>query len=232
VAKSSKKRAPKRVFKRSVLLSAAVERYVAREITRETPAQARLRRETAKLPMGMMQIGADQGAFFGVLVRLMGVRRALEIGTFTGYSALAVAAALPKDGTLTACDVSEEWTAMARRAWKEAGVAGKIDLRLAPALDTLAALLKEGKGGTYDFAFIDADKTSYDAYYEACLKLLRRGGLIALDNMLWGGAVADPKEKDPDTRALRALNKKIRDDARVDAVLLTVGDGVMLARKK
>jgi predicted O-methyltransferase YrrM len=214
------------------LTAPAVEDYVSRVITRETPVQARLRRETAAMPMGMMQIGADQGAFFALLVRLTGARRALEIGTFTGYSALAVAAALPRGGRLIACDVNEGWTSVARRYWKEAGVSDKVDLRLAPARETLAALLREGKAGTFDFAFIDADKTSYDAYYEACLKLVRPGGLIALDNMLWGGSVADPSVKDADTRAIRALNRKIRDDRRVEACLLTVGDGVMLARRK
>lgn len=222
-----KSRGPKRS-----LVPAEVERYVSGVVTRETPAQARLRRETARLPMGRMQIGADQGAFFALLAHLTGARRALEIGTFTGYSALAVAAALPPQGRLTACDVSEEWTSMARKHWGAAGVSSKIDLRLAPARETLAALVREGKANTYDFAFIDADKTSYDAYYEACLTLVRPNGLIALDNMLWGGAVADPAVKDPDTRALRALNRKIRNDRRVEACLLTVGDGVMLVRKK
>jgi predicted O-methyltransferase YrrM len=217
---------------RRTLLAPDIERYVSRVITRETPAQQRLRRETAAMPMGLMQIGADQGAFFSLLVRLTGAKRALEIGTFTGYSALAVAAALPDDGRLTACDVNAEWTAVARRYWEQAGVSRKVDLRLGPALDTLAALKREGASGSYDFAFIDADKTGYDAYYEACLELLRPGGLIALDNMLWGGAVADPSVRDADTRALRALNLKVRDDARVESCLLTVGDGVMLVRKK
>lgn len=221
------KKAPKRS-----LVGEKIEEYVTRTITRETPVQQRLRRETAQLPMGMMQIGADQGAFFSQLIRLTGARRAIEIGVFTGYSALAVAQALPEDGKLVACDVSEEWTAIARRHWKEAGVERKIDLRLAPALETLKALKREGGAGAYDFAFIDADKSAYDAYYEACLELIRPNGLIALDNMLWGGAVADGKAKDPDTRALRALNLKIREDDRVEACLLTVGDGVMLVRKK
>jgi caffeoyl-CoA O-methyltransferase len=155
----------------------------------------------------------------------------LEIGVFTGYSALAVAQALPEDGRLVALDVSAEWTAIARRFWKEAGVAHKIDLRLGPALETLQTLRKE-KAKPFDFAFIDADKTNYDAYYEACLSLLRPGGLIAVDNVLWSGAVADPKAQDDNTRALRALNRKIRGDRRVEACLLTVGDGVALIRKK
>jgi O-methyltransferase len=218
-------------MKRS-LVSSTIEHYVSEVITRETPLQKRLRAETAALPKGRMQIGADQGALFGLLVRLLGVRRALEIGTFTGYSALAVAAALPADGKLVTCDVSEEWTRIARRYWAEAGLAGRIELRLGPALDTLATLLRQQGAGSFDFAFIDADKTEYDAYYEACLQLVRAGGLLAIDNMLWDGAVANPAVQDAETQALRALGGKIRDDARVEACLLTVGDGVMLARKK
>jgi O-methyltransferase len=209
-----------------------VERYVSHVITRETPLQQRLRAETAGLPQAGMQVGPDQGKLLALLVHLIGARRALEIGTFTGYSALAVAAALPADGKLIACDISAEWTRIARRYWDEAGVSGRIELRLGPARDTLAALIRDGAAGSFDFAFIDADKTGYDAYYEACLTLLRPGGLIALDNMLWNGAVADPRVQDPDTSALRALNVKIRDDARVESCLLTVGDGVMLARKR
>ena len=214
------------------LFSPKVERYVSEDITRETPVQKRLRAETARLPQGGMQIGADQGALFALLARSIGARMAVEVGTFTGYSALAVATALPPDGKLVCCDVSEEWTAIARRYWKEAGVAARIDLRIAPAQKTLAALQVEHGEGSFDFAFIDADKAGYDAYYEACLILLRSGGLIALDNMLWSGKVADPKIHDADTDALRALNAKIRDDARVESCLLTVGDGVMLARKR
>jgi predicted O-methyltransferase YrrM len=209
-----------------------VERYVSHVITRETPLQQRLRAETAGLPQAGMQVGPDQGKLLALLVHLIGARRALEIGTFTGYSALAVAAALPADGKLIACDISAEWTRIARRYWDEAGVSGRIELRLGPARDTLAALIRDGAAGSFDFAFIDADKTGYDAYYEACLTLLRPGGLIALDNMLWNGAVADPRVQDPDTSALCALNVKIRDDARVESCLLTVGDGVMLARKR
>jgi caffeoyl-CoA O-methyltransferase len=179
-----------------------------------------------------MQIGADQGALLALLVRSLDARMALEIGTFTGYSALAVAAALPPGGKLVCCDISDEWTTIARRYWKEAGVAEKIELRLAPALQSLRALERERGAGSFDFAFVDADKTAYDAYYESCLKLLRPGGLVAFDNVLWSGTVADPKAHDADTDALRALNLKIRDDARVDSCLLTVGDGVMLARKR
>ena len=213
------------------LVPARVERYVTEEITRETPLQKRLRAETARLPQGGMQIGADQGALLALLVRSINTRMALEIGTFTGYSALAVTMALPAGGKLVCCDKSEEWTAIARRHWREAGVAAKIELRLGPALDTLAALERERCAGSFDFAFIDADKAAYDAYYEGCLRLLRPGGLIALDNMLWSGEVANPKTRDADTHALRALNAKIRDDGRVDSCLLTIGDGVMLARK-
>jgi predicted O-methyltransferase YrrM len=214
------------------LLPEAVERYVTQDITRETDIQKKLRAETARLPEAGMQIGADQGALLALLVRSVSARMAIEIGTFTGYSALAVAPALAAGGRLFCCDVSEEWTAIARRYWKQAGVAERIELRLAPALKTLPALRADHGAGSFDFAFIDADKSSYDAYYEACLDLIRTGGLIALDNMLWSGTVADPNVHDADTDALRALNAKIRDDRRVDACLLTVGDGLMLARKR
>jgi len=214
------------------LLPARVEHYVTREIARETPLQQRLRDETARMPHSGMQISADQGALLALLVQSIGAKKAIEIGTFTGYSALVVALALPADGKLVCCDVSEEWTAIARGYWNEAGVAQRIDLRLAPALETLASLEAEHGAASFDFAFIDADKSSYDAYYERCLRLIRPGGLIALDNMLWSGNVANAKLHDADTDALRALNAKIRDDARVDCSLLTVGDGVMLARKR
>jgi predicted O-methyltransferase YrrM len=214
------------------LLPEAVERYVSQDIARETPVQKKLRAETARLPQGGMQIGADQGALLALLARTVGAGRAVEIGTFTGYSALAVAAVLPADGKLYCCDKSEEWTAVARRYWKEAGLDGRIELRLGPALETLADLRAEFGPGSFDFAFIDADKSAYDTYYEACLALLRTGGLVALDNMLWSGEVANRAVRDADTSALRKLNAKIRDDARVDCCLLTVGDGVMLARKR
>lgn len=176
-----------------------------------------------------MQIGQDQAAFLALLVRLIGARNALEIGTFTGLSALAVAGALPSDGRLITCDVSEEWTAVARRYWKEAGLADRIELRLGPGTETLATLRRERGAGCFEFAFIDADKPSYDAYYEACLHLVRPGGLIALDNMLWSGRVIDSEDQDPKTAAIRALNLKIRDDPRVRACLVSVGDGIMLA---
>jgi len=214
------------------LVPDAVERYVSVEISRETPLQRRLREETSHLKHAGMQIGADQGALLAMLVRSVGAKRAIEIGTFTGYSALAVASALPAGGKLVCCDVSDEWTTIGRKYWQEAGVADRIDLKLAPATETLAALIQNGGAGTFDFAFIDADKPNYDSYYESCLTLLRPGGLISLDNMLWSGKVADPQIHDADTDALRALNAKIRDDARVHACLLTVGDGVMLAQKR
>jgi O-methyltransferase len=201
-------------------------------MTRESPLQQRLREETHALPMGMMQIGADQGALLKLLVRAVDARRAVEIGTFTGYSSLVVAAALPADGKLVCCDISDEWTRIGKRYWEEAGVAARIDLRLGPALKTLETLLREHGAGSFDFAFIDADKSNYDGYYESCLKLIRVGGLILLDNMLWSGKVAQPDVHDPDTDALRALDAKIRDDTRVDSCLLTVGDGVMVARKR
>jgi len=214
------------------LLPEAVERYVTQEISHETDVQRRLRAETAGMPHGGMQIGADQGAFFSLLIRAISARKAIEIGTFTGYSALSVASALPEGGKLVACDVSEEWTSIARRHWQEAGVASKIDLRIGPATETLAKLLDSDGPAAFDFAFIDADKTSYDAYYEACLKLVRPNGLIAIDNVLWSGKVADPAVHDDSTDALRALNEKICRDTRVEASLLTIGDGVMLVRVK
>jgi O-methyltransferase len=214
------------------LLPEAVDDYLRTVVARETPVQQRLRAETARLPMGGMQIGADQGVLLAFLVRLIGARNAIEVGTFTGYSALCVASALPAGGRLVCCDVSEEWTSIARRYWAEAGVADRIELHLRPAQLTLAELLRGKGAGAFDFAFIDADKTGYDTYYEACLALIRAGGLIAIDNVLWSGTVADPADQRPDTVALRNLTAKIRDDSRVDACLLSVGDGVLLARKR
>ncbi len=214
------------------LLPDEIEQYALEMVSPETRAQERLRVRTAPLERAEMQIGRDQAAFFSMLVRFAGVRRALEVGTFTGYSALAVALALPEGGKLVCCDRSEEWTAMAREAWSEAGVTERIELRLGPAVATLEALLAEGAAGTFDFAFIDADKAAYPGYYEQCLKLVRPGGLIALDNMLRHGDVVDASVNDEDTRAIRGLNEAIRADARVDACLLTLGDGVMFARRR
>jgi O-methyltransferase len=212
-------------------LSAELLRYAAEHGSRETAVQKRLRAETEKLPMAQMQIGADQGAFMQLLIRLMGARRCVEIGTFTGYSALSVAMALPPNGRIVCCDINEEWTAIARRYWKMAGVEKKIDLRLAPALRTLDELLAKGKG-KYDFAFIDADKANYRKYFERCLKLVRKGGVIALDNTLWGGQVLNADAADDDTRALQAFNRKLRTDRRVEIAMLTIGDGLTLALKR
>jgi len=181
--------------------------------------------------MAMMQIAPEQGAFLALLVKLVGATRCLEIGVFTGYSSLSVALALPPNGRIVALDVSKEFTDRARQYWNEAGVDRKIDLRLAPGVETLDKMIAANEG-PFDFAFIDADKPNYDNYYERALKLLRSGGLIAIDNMLWSGQVANPKATDENTKALRALNAKIRDDERVDMALATVGDGVMLARKR
>jgi predicted O-methyltransferase YrrM len=206
--------------------------YMLAASLREPPLLAELRAETAKLPMAAMQISPEQGQFMAFLVEAIGARRTVEVGTFTGYSALCVALALPPGGKVIACDISEEYTAVGRRYWSRAGVADKIDLRLGPALDTLGRLLAEGGAGSIDFAFIDADKREYDGYYEAVLKLLRPGGVIAVDNVLWGGAVADPAQQDDDTRAIRALNEKLKADTRISLSLLTIGDGLTLARKR
>lgn len=209
-----------------------VEHYVSEVVTRESPVQKRLRELTATMPQHMMMTSPDQVAFLSMLVRLLPARRILEVGTFTGYSALAMAAALPEGGKLVACDMSQEWTDIARRFWHEGGVADRIELRLGKAKLTLESLIDEGLDGTFDLAFVDADKTGYDIYYEACLKLVRPGGVIAFDNMLWSGAVADPLVHDADTEALRALNLKIRNDRRVDTCLLTVADGMVLAHRR
>ena len=213
------------------LLPAPLDDYVRTVGARETDVQRRLREETAQLPQAGMQIGADEATFLALLVRVQAARRALEIGTFTGYSALAMASALPDNGRLVCCDISREWTAIAERYWREAGVNGRIELRIGPAADTLRALASQGEG-SFDFAFIDADKAGYDDYYEHCLGLLRPGGLVAIDNTLWSGWVVDPAHDDADTAALRRLNRKIHDDQRVDACLLSIGDGLTLARKR
>ena len=201
--------------------------YVVATGVREISVQRRLRAVTRRIPMGGMQIGPEQAALMQILVRAIGARRCIEIGTFTGYSALAVALALPPGGRIICCDVSEEWTAIARKYWALASVSGKIQLELAPALETLKKL-----EGPFDFAFIDADKTNYQNYYERCLKLLRRGGLIAVDNTLWHGRVIDRRQRDADTRAIRAFNKKLHRDHRVEISLVPIGDGVTLAFKR
>ncbi|PIS10090.1 MAG: SAM-dependent methyltransferase [Bdellovibrio sp. CG10_big_fil_rev_8_21_14_0_10_47_8] len=209
-----------------------VARYVVEEITTESALERKLRSETEKLSEHRMISSSDVGALLAILAQSVNARKALEIGTFTGYTALKVATVLPPNGKLICCDISREWTDIGRPFWKEAGVSDRIDLHIAPALDTLSALIKAGESASYDFAFIDADKTGYDSYYEACLTLIRPGGLIVLDNMLWNGAVTDANSQDANTMALQTLNKKISQDSRVNSCLLTVGDGLMLARKK
>ncbi len=206
--------------------------YILANSLRDRDELKRLRQETQAMPMGGMQVSPDQGQFMGLLVELIGAKRIVEVGTFTGYSSIAMALALPADGRLTACDVSDEFTSIARRYWQEAGVADKIELRLGPAVATLDEMLAAGEAGCFDMAFIDADKENYDAYYERCLQLLRPGGLILIDNVLWGGRPADVNEQDESTVAIRALNAKIHADERVTASLLSIGDGLTLARKR
>lgn len=213
-------------------IDGALSDHVDANWLREPPLRRRLREETAKLPGAGMQISAHQGQQIGLLARAIGARRAVEVGTFTGYSSLCIAEALPSDGKLWCCDVSAEWTKVARRYWKEAGLEGRIELTIGPARDTLDGLLSQGLTGQLDLAFIDADKESYDAYYERCLKLVRRGGLILIDNVLWGGSIADPSDTDADTQAIRALNAKLKSDERVDLVLFAVGDGMTGALKR
>ncbi len=207
--------------------------YLIAHSVREHPAQTALREVTRTHPHAQMQISPEQGQFMQVLVRLLGAKRTIEVGVFTGYSALTVALALPDGGSVLACDINDDYTKIGQPFWQQAGVSEKIQLVLAPAKDTLAARLAAGEAGRYDFAFIDADKAGYDAYYESCLALLRRGGLIAIDNTLWSGAVARPcKEGDADTAALQALNKKLHADERIDLSMLPIGDGLTLARKR
>lgn len=217
---------------RSIAVEERIDEYIHQLSLREPAVLGELRRETAKLPNARMQISPEHGQFMGLLIRAMGAKRALEVGTFTGYSSISVALALPADGRLICCDVSKEWTDIARRFWKKAGVEQKIELRLAPARDSLDGLLKEGGAGTFDFAFIDADKNGYDAYYERTLQLLRPGGLVAIDNIFQRGKVADPAVKGESVDAVRALNAKIHRDERVVISMLPIGDGVTLALKK
>ncbi len=206
-------------------------RYVLAQSLREVPAQTALREKTRSHEFARMQISPEQGQFMALLVKLMGARRTIEIGVFTGYSALSVALALPEDGMVLACDINDAYTKIGQPFWEQAGVARKIDLRLAPALETLDACLAAGQAGQYDFAFIDADKPAYDGYYERCLALLRVGGLIAIDNTLWSGQVAAAATT-PETAALQALNTKLHHDERIDLSLLPIGDGLTLARKR
>ncbi len=218
--------------KKTLDLSGELYDYLLKVSLRDTDVQKSLRQDTDQLEMGIMQISADQGQFMALLVKLINAKRIIEVGTFTGYSALVMAQALPETGELIACDVSEEWTNIACRYWEQAGVADKIDLRLAPALETLDSLLAEGQAGSFDFAFIDADKPNQLNYYERCIKLMRKGGLIAIDNVLWGGSVIDPDNQTPDTVAIREFNDFMLSDDRVDISLLPIGDGLTLARKK
>lgn len=217
---------------RNAFLPDAIQQYIIDTTLRDLPVLRDLREETAKLPNAGMQTGADQVQLLQLLVRAIGARRCIEVGVFTGYSALGVALALPEDGHIVACDVSEEYTAIARRYWQRAGVGQKVDLRLAPATRTLDELIAGGESGRFDFAYIDADKTGYDAYYERCLQLLRPSGLLTIDNVLWSGEVVHRDAADPDTVALRALNEKIGKDERVDAGLVPIGDGLMIVRKR
>lgn len=216
---------------KSAFIDPPIQQYVAELTVREHPVLRELRIETSHRPNSMMEIGPDQGAFMQLLARSIGARRYLEIGVFTGYSALAVALALPPEGRVVACDVSEEYTDVARRFWDRAGVGEKIELRLAPALETLEWLIAQ-PAEPFDMAFIDADKENVDRYYEDCLELVRPGGLVLVDNVLWNGAVINEEVTDADTRALRALNAKAARDERVDAALLTVCDGILVARKR
>lgn len=217
--------------RRTLDLTDALCDYLIDHSVREHPEQAALREATARHPRGGMQIAPEQGAFMQLLVKLVGAHRTLEVGTFTGYSALTVALALPPGGSLLACDVSAEYTAVGKPYWQRAGVADRIELVIGPALHTLDARLAAGQANAYDFAFIDADKTGYDAYYERCLRLVRAGGLITFDNVLWGGEVGAPA-RDDDTRALQALNDKLHGDARIDLAMVPIGDGMTLARKR
>ena len=217
---------------RTIVMNDPLYEYLLAASLRDLPVLKRLRDETAKHPRARMQISPEQGQFMQLLVKLMGVRRCIEVGVFTGYSSLAVALVLPADGHILACDVSEEFTNVARRYWKEAGVESRIELHLAPALETLDARLKMGEAGSYDFAFIDADKSNYSGYYARILKLLRPGGLILVDNVLWSGAVIDKKDTSEDTVAIRAFNTELQKDERVDLSMLPVGDGLTLARKR
>ncbi len=213
-------------------LTGELAEYLRRVSLREPDVMRRLRERTASVPEARMQITPEQGQFMQLLVQMLDARKTLEVGVFTGYSSLAVALALPPDGRVTACDVSEEWTSIGKPYWQEAGVAHKIDLHLAPAVETLDRLIADGQQGTYDFAFIDADKANYDRYYERALVLVRVGGLIGIDNVLWHSKVIDPSVNDADTIAIRDLNEKIHGDERVGLSLIPIGDGLTLARKR
>lgn len=217
--------------KRTIELTDDLYAYTLDVGLREHDVLRRLRDRTMELPNHGMQIAPDQGQFMAMLASLLGARSYLEVGTFTGYSALTVALALPADGRVVACDISEEYTAVGRPFWDEAGVGDRIDLRIGPALDTLDTLIDAGETGAFDFAFIDADKVNYAGYVERCHALVRPGGLIAVDNVLWNGAVIDPSKSDPDTEAIRALNRALHGDDRFDLSLVPIGDGLTLLRR-
>ena len=217
---------------RSIGLDDPLYRYLLQVSLREHPILAALRDHTARLPEARFQIAPEQGQFMAWLARAIGARRFLEIGTFTGYSSLVMALALPADGEVVTCDVSREWTDIARGYWEQAGVAGRIRLELGPALETLTQLRAQGAEGSFDLAFIDADKTAYSAYFELCLALLRPGGIVLIDNTLWSGRVADPLEQDADTQAIRDFNQNLHEDERIDLSLVPIGDGLTLARKR
>jgi predicted O-methyltransferase YrrM len=217
---------------RTLNLDDSLYHYLLDVSLRETPVLKRLRDETQALPMARWQVAPEQGQFLALLVKLTGARRLLEIGTFTGYSALCMAAALPDDGSLICCDMPGDYNATARRYWQEAGLSDRIDLRLAPALETLAELERQGQGGQFDLVFIDADKANYPTYLECALRLLRVGGLAVFDNTLWSGRVLEEHPQSADTRAIQALNCALKDDSRVDLSLLPLGDGLTLCRKR
>lgn len=217
---------------RTLNLDDALYQYLLDVSLRETPLLKRLRDETQALPMARWQVAPEQGQFLALLVKLTGGRRLLEVGTFTGYSALCMAAALPADGSLICCDIPGDYNAIARQYWQEAGLAGRIDLRLAPALETLAELERQGQGESFDLVFIDADKANYPGYLEHALRLLRVGGLAVFDNTLWSGRVLEVNPESADTQAIQALNRALKDDARVDLSLLPLGDGLTLCRKR
>ena len=218
--------------KQTIGLDDRLYNYLLSVSLREPEILQQLRQETNNHPQAIMQISPEQSQFMALLVQLLGAKKTLEVGVFTGYSSLSVALALPHDGKIIACDVSEEYTAIARRYWQKAGVADKIDLRIAPALETLDRLLADGQAETFDFAFIDADKVNYEGYYERSLQLVRPGGLIAIDNVLWGGKVADSQFQDSSTLAIRALNQKLHHDERVTLSLVPIADGLTLALKR
>lgn len=217
---------------KTITFTSELYQYLLEHNLDEHPVQSQLREHTATLASASLQIAAEQAAFMRLLVKLLGARKTLEIGVFTGYSALTVALELPEDGRIIACDINEEWASVAEEFWRRAGVDGKIDLRIAPAIETLDQLIRDGENGTFDFAFIDADKASYPDYYERCLTLLRPGGLVAIDNTLWAGKLVDPALNDPDTQAIRRINREVHRDPRVVSALVNIGDGMLLALKQ